>query len=85
MAKRKAKESTLLADFRIGSRTSGDPKTNRIQIVIPKGWRFISLNASEGRVGLSFKQVKAELKASRSVGYARDRQRLIEGWAVHSG
>ena len=76
MTNHKAPKTSMQHNFPIRQRISGDRKTNRIQIVLPKGWRFNSLNTSEGRVQLSFKRVTAAPKASRATGYARDRQRL---------
>lgn len=76
MTNHKAPKNPLPHDFPSTQRISGDRRTNRIQIVVPKGWRFNSLNTSEGRVRLSFKRVKAARKAGRLTGYARDRQRL---------
>ncbi len=73
----KAPKNSRQHDFPISQTISGDRRTKRIQIVMPKGWRFNSLNTSEGRVRLSFKRVTVALKASRATGYARDRQPLM--------
>ncbi len=76
MTSRKAPKNSLQHDFPISQRTSGDRNTKRILISMPKGWRFNSLNTSEGRVRLSFQRATAGRKARRPTGYAGDRQRL---------
>jgi len=77
MGKYKASKNTLSHEFAVTQRVSDDRETRRILVLMPKGWRFNSLNASEGRIRLSFKRVKAGRKARRATGYAGDRQRLL--------
>ncbi len=79
MTSHKAPKNSLQHDFPISQRISGDRMTKRIQIMMPEGWRFNSLNTSEGRIRLSFTRVKAGRKAGRATGYAGDRQRLRRG------
>ena len=77
MGKYKASKNTRSHEFAVTQRVSDDRETRRILVLMPKGWRFNSLNASEGRIRLSFKRVKAGRKARRATGYAGDRQRLL--------
>ncbi len=77
MGNRKASKNTLSHEFPVTQRVSDDRETRRILVLMPKGWRFDSLNTSEGRIRLSFKRVKAARKAGRATGYAGDRQRLL--------
>ncbi len=77
MGNRKTSKKTLPHEFPVTQRVSDDRGTRRILVLMPKGWRFDSLNTSEGRIRLSFKRVKAARKAGRATGYAGDRQRLL--------
>ncbi len=79
MGNHKASKKPLPHEFPVMQRISDDRETRRILVLMPKGWRFNSLNASEGRIRLSFKRVKAARKAGRATGYAGDRRRLMRG------
>ncbi len=79
MTNRKASKNSPQHDFHVSQCITGDRRRNQIQIVLPKGWRFNSLDTNEGRVRLSFKRVTPARKAGRITGYARDRQRLRRG------
>ncbi len=51
MGKYKASKKTLPHEFPVTQRVSDDRETRRILVVRPKGWRFNSLNTSEGESG----------------------------------
>lgn len=79
MRNHKAPKHSRRREFPVKQLISDDRNTRRMVVSLPKGWRFDSLNTSEGQLRLRFKQVNGTGTKRRAAGYAGERQRLMRG------